>query len=161
MLRQTAGRPLKQQTIRTGLRGECSYLSGEWPSPGCFLPTEPDFRGSNPGKYPGGPVLRILGFHYQSLGSIYGRETNIPTSCTAKKEKQTKNRVASPFHDFVKDTGGFQKQSCDSGAPLSWQYHQQSLPTTSLGVSFLIIASNSCPFVRRLVTAWTVAADTT
>lgn len=64
MLRQTAGRPLKQQTIRTGLRGECSYLSGEWPSPGCFLPNEPDFRGSNPGKFPGGPVLRILGFHY-------------------------------------------------------------------------------------------------
>lgn len=106
-LRETAGRLLKRQTFRTGLSGGCSCLSGEWPSPGCFFPTEPDFRGSNPGKFPGGPVLWILDFHYESSGSIHGRETNIPTSCMAKKEKQTKHRVARPFHDFVKDTGGF------------------------------------------------------
>ena len=53
------------------------------------------------GEFPGGLVVRILGFHCCGLGSIPGRGTEIPqATCHGQKTKQTNKQKTPESREF-------------------------------------------------------------
>ena len=55
-------------------------------------PLEWGIKAHKLGEFPGGLVIRTLGFHCRGRGSIPGLGTEIPASHAAQQNKQTKQQ---------------------------------------------------------------------